>query len=258
MRCAWRCGSLAWSRPPTLAGDAAHIELSAPGAERWWPRSHGTPALHECVITLHDAAGIVLDTWTRQVGFRDIAIVSELDAIGRSFAIHVNGERVWVRGADWIPDHTYQTEVTQGRLQERIDQAVAANMDLLRIWGGGTFESDAFYDACDRAGILVWQDLPFACASYPEDPETAANVAAEVRDAVARLGSPSQPGRLERLQRVHLGLVRLGLAGAARGSPVGPRLLPRAGASAARRARPRPAVPTQQPLVGHARHPPQR
>jgi beta-mannosidase len=172
-----------------MAGDTAHVELTAPGAERWWPRSHGTPSLHECVVTLRDAAGTVLDAWTRQVGFRDVAIVSEPDALGRSFALHVNGERVWVRGADWIPDHTYQTEVTPGRLQERIEQAVGANMDLLRIWGGGTFESDAFYDACDRAGILVWQDLPFACASYPEDPDTAANVAAEVRDAVARLGS---------------------------------------------------------------------
>ncbi|MET0773101.1 MAG: glycoside hydrolase family 2 protein [Candidatus Limnocylindrales bacterium] len=172
-----------------VTGDTVRVDLSAPGAGLWWPRSHGTPALHECVITLRDAAGAVLDTWTRRVGFRDVAIVSEPDALGRSFAIHVNGERVWARGADWIPDHTYQTEVTPARLQERIDQAVAANMDLLRIWGGGTFESDAFYDACDRAGLLVWQDLPFACASYPEDPDTLANVAAEVHDAVVRLGS---------------------------------------------------------------------
>ncbi len=172
-----------------LTDDTARIELSVPDASLWWPRSHGAPSLHHCVVTLRDASGTVLDTWTRQVGFRDVAIVSEPDALGRSFAIHVNGERVWVRGADWIPDHTYQTEVTPARVQERIDQAVAANMDLLRIWGGGTFESDAFYDACDRAGLLVWQDLPFACASYPEDPETMDDVAGEIRDAVARLGS---------------------------------------------------------------------
>jgi beta-mannosidase len=140
-------------------------------------------------VIIRDEDGRVLDATARTVGFRDVAIVSEPDGLGRSFAIHVNGQRVWVRGADWIPDHTYQTQVTPQRIQERIDQAVAANMDLLRVWGGGTFESDAFYDACDRAGILVWQDLPFACASYPEDPDTRAHIQAEVGDAVARLGS---------------------------------------------------------------------
>jgi beta-mannosidase len=172
-----------------VVAGAAHVELQAPDAALWWPRSHGTPTLHECVITLVDATGTVLDTWARQVGFRDVAIVSEPDAIGRSFAIAVNGERVWVRGADWIPDHTYQTEVTPERVTERIGQAVGANMDLIRVWGGGTLESDAFYDACDRAGVLVWQDLPFACAAYPEDAEFAADVEGEVCDAVARLGS---------------------------------------------------------------------
>lgn len=171
-----------------VVGDTVHLELAVPGAALWWPRSHGTPALHECVVTLRDGSGSALDTWTRQVGFRDVAIVSEPDELGRSFAIHVNGERVWVRGADWIPDHTYQTAVTPARVQGRIDQAAAAGMDLLRVWGGGTFESDAFYDACDRAGLLVWQDFPFACAAYPEDPETIARVDGEVRDAVARLG----------------------------------------------------------------------
>ncbi|MFN8518161.1 MAG: glycoside hydrolase family 2 protein [Chloroflexota bacterium] len=172
-----------------IADGAAHIERPLRDAALWWPRSHGSPTLHACVITLVDASGTVLDAWTRQVGFRDVAIVSEPDELGRSFAIHVNGERVWVRGADWIPDHTYQTQVSPARIAERIGQAVSANMDLIRVWGGGTLESDAFYDACDRAGLLVWQDFPFACAAYPEDPDTVADVEGEVRDAVARLGS---------------------------------------------------------------------
>lgn len=172
-----------------VADGAAHVDLSIPGAALWWPRSHGAPTLHECVVTLRDATGHALDAWSGRVGFRDVAIVSEPDEIGRSFAIHVNRERVWIRGADWIPDDTYQSRITPARIEERIDQAVAANMDLLRVWGGGTFESDAFYDACDRAGLLVWQDLPFACAAYPEDPATMADVEAEVRQAVTRLGS---------------------------------------------------------------------
>lgn len=172
---------------PVVDG-SADVDLRAPDAGLWWPRSHGTPTLHACTIRLLDQGGATLDAWSRQVGFRDVTIVSEADAIGRSFAIHVNGERVWVRGADWIPDHTYQTQVTAERVQQRIDQAVAANMDLIRVWGGGTIESDAFYEACDRAGVLVWQDFPFACAAYPEDAETVADVEAEVRDAVTRVG----------------------------------------------------------------------
>ncbi len=171
-----------------LTGRTARLDLDLPDLDRWWPRSHGAPTLHGCTVSLLDPAGTVLDTWARTIGFRDVAIVSEPDELGRSFAIHVNGERVWVRGADWIPDHTDQTQVTPTRIQERIDQAVAAGMDLIRVWGGGTLESDAFYEACDRAGLLVWQDFPFACAAYPEDPATLAQVEGEVRDAVARVG----------------------------------------------------------------------
>lgn len=172
---------------PVVDG-TADLELRVPGAALWWPRSHGTPTLHACTVRLLDRDGVALDVWARDVGFRDVAIVSEADAIGRSFAIHVNGERVWARGADWIPDHTYQTQVTPERVERRIGQAVDANIDLIRVWGGGTIESDPFYDACDRAGILVWQDFPFACATYPEDLETCADVEAEVRQAVARVG----------------------------------------------------------------------
>jgi len=170
---------------------SAEVRLIAdvPGAERWWPRSHGAPVTYPCEVVLLAADGTVLDRVERTVGFRDVAVVREADAIGESFTIAVNGERIWVRGANWIPDDPFPSRVTPADVEARVAAAVDANMDLLRVWGGGLYESDAFYDACDRAGILVWQDFTFACAGYPEDPDTAGEIEAEAREAIARLGS---------------------------------------------------------------------
>ncbi len=165
------------------------LTTQVPGAERWWPRSHGAPVTHPCAVVLLAEDGTVLDRVEQFIGFRDVAIVREADAIGESFAIVVNDRRIWVRGANWIPDDPFPSRVTPAVVETRVAAAVDANMDLLRVWGGGLYESDAFYDACDRAGILVWQDFPFACAGYPEDPDTAAEVEAEAREAIARLGS---------------------------------------------------------------------
>ncbi len=165
------------------------IALDVPGAALWWPRSHGVPVTHPVTVELLDADDAVLDRVTRTVGFRDVAVVRERDDAGESFAIHVNGRRVWVRGANWIPDDTFPSRSTPARIAARIADATDANLDLLRVWGGGRYESEAFYDACDRAGILVWQDFPFACAAYPEDLDTVAEIEAEAREAIARLGS---------------------------------------------------------------------
>ena len=100
----------------------------------------------------------------------------------------VNGRRTWVRGFNWIPDDCFPSRVTPARLAARLDEAAAANANLLRVWGGGVYESDAFYDECDRRGMLVWQDFAFACAAYPEE-LLAAEVRAEAIDNVGRLQS---------------------------------------------------------------------
>lgn len=165
------------------------LALEAPDAALWWSRSHGTPTTYPCIVELLDADGAVLDRVERTVGFRDVAIRREADAVGESFAILVNERRIWVRGANWIPDDPFPSRTTPERIAARIRDAAEANIDLLRVWGGGWYESEAFYEACDRAGILVWQDFPFACAAYPEDPDTAAEIEAEAREAIARLGS---------------------------------------------------------------------
>ena len=157
--------------------------------ELWWPVGYGNQPLYDFEIQLLDSSGALLESVSKRLGFRSVDLVSELDEIGRNFEIKVNGKRIWVRGANWIPDHTSLNQVTPDSYRKRIADAKDANMNLLRIWGGGIFESDEFYSVCDELGILVWQDFLFACASYPEDEFNSALIEQEAIQAVTRLSS---------------------------------------------------------------------
>ena len=175
---------------PDQAG--AVLTLEVPDVERWWPHTHGGQARYPLAVTLAAAdrpAEQPLDRWQRRIGFRTVELDTTPDEQGSRFALVVNGRAVFARGADWIPDDCFPSRVGPGRYRERVAQAVGAHVDLLRVWGGGTYESDAFYDACDEAGVLVWQDFLFACAAYPEEEPFATEVAAEARDNVARLSA---------------------------------------------------------------------
>lgn len=168
-------------------GDHADVTLDVPRVDLWWPRTHGDQPLYDVDVALvSDVA--VLDGVGRRVGFRTAVLEMEPDGEGTSFRFVVNGVPVWVRGANWIPDDAFPHRVTRERYAQRIDQAVAANMNLLRVWGGGIYESDDFYDLCDERGLLTWQDFLFACAAYAEEEPLRSEVEAEVRDNVARLG----------------------------------------------------------------------
>ncbi len=151
-------------------------------------------ALPRLAAAIHAPGGAlgprhVARRWERQVGFRTITLDTGADHIGSRFELSIDGEPIWIRGANWIPDDCFPARVTRDRYRERIEQAKAANIDLLRVWGGGVFESDDFYDLCDELGMLVWQDLPFACAAYPETAELTEHVHAEAHDNVVRLMS---------------------------------------------------------------------
>jgi beta-mannosidase len=111
------------------------------------------------------------------------------DAFGTSFQFLVNGQYVWVKGANWIPDDCFLPRITPAGYAAAVNNAVDAGMNLLRVWGGGIYESDAFYELCNREGILVWQDFLFACAAYSEDAELWDEVEAEVRENVSRLAA---------------------------------------------------------------------
>lgn len=162
------------------------IEADVPGARPWWPHCLGDQPLYRVEVTLH-CGDRVVDRAEIRTGFRTVALDSEPDQIGRRFALAINGIELFARGVNWIPDDCFPARVDSGRYAQRVAQAKAAGVDLIRVWGGGIYEDDAFYAACDEAGILVWQDFPFACAAYPEEEPIRSEVLAEARDNVSRL-----------------------------------------------------------------------
>ncbi|UUI72920.1 glycoside hydrolase family 2 protein [Cellulomonas xiejunii] len=176
---------------------SATARLEVAHAPLWWPVGHGAQPLHELVVELRAAdpaapagprgTGPVLGSWARRIGFRTVELDTAPDDHGAAFTLRVNGRSVFVRGANWIPDDHLLTRITRERLAARLDQALGAHLNLLRVWGGGIYESEDFYDLCDERGLLVWQDFLLACAAYPEEEPLRSEIEAEAREHVARL-----------------------------------------------------------------------
>jgi beta-mannosidase len=168
--------------------DWTQASLELTGVQPWWPHSLGEQPLYDVEIVFHNDT-TVLDRVTRRTGFRSTELDTTPDADGKgaNFALRINGTEVFARGANWIPDDCFVTRVTPERYRERIQQAKDANVDLLRVWGGGLYETEDFYAACDELGMMVWQDFALACAAYPEEEPFASEFDAEARDNVMRL-----------------------------------------------------------------------
>ncbi|QOV34899.1 glycoside hydrolase family 2 protein [Streptomyces ferrugineus] len=169
-----------------IDGTSGAVRLEVPDVRLWWPRGYGEQPLYDVELTLLHGED-ALDVWRRRIGFRTVALDRRADADGTGFTLVVNGERLFARGVNWIPDDVFPSRVTRERYRTRLRQAAAAGVDLVRIWGGGIYESEDFYDACDELGLLVWQDFPFACAAYPEEQPLRGEVEAEARENVVRL-----------------------------------------------------------------------
>ncbi|SDT07383.1 glycoside hydrolase family 2 protein [Microlunatus soli] len=166
----------------------ATLRVEVPDADLWWPRGHGDQALYPTAIRLQ-LAGDVADRWDGRVGFRTITLRTEPDAVGTDFVIMVNDQPVYIRGYNWIPDDAFLTRLNADRYRSAIMDGYDSGANLLRVWGGGIFESQYFYTVCDELGILVWQDFPFACAAYSEDEPLRTEVEAEARQAITRLSA---------------------------------------------------------------------
>ncbi|MEV0565291.1 glycoside hydrolase family 2 protein [Dactylosporangium sp. NPDC050588] len=164
----------------------ASVRVRVPDVRLWWPRGYGDPARHDLSVTL-SAGPDPLDAWQRRIGFRTVELDTAADADGTAFTLVVNGVPVFVRGVNWIPDDAFVTRVDRARYEARFTQAVDAGVNYLRVWGGGRYESEDFYDLADSLGLLVGQDFLFACAAYPEEEPLASEVAAEAREQVVRL-----------------------------------------------------------------------
>lgn len=152
----------------------------------WWPRGHGEQPLYGLSVALR-AGDRTIDTWSHHIGLRQVRHNTDKDAIGSKFVLEINGKPIFCKGANWIPDDCFPHRITGQRYRQRLEQARDANMNMLRVWGGGIYESDTFYRLCDEMGLLVWQDFLFACAAYPEEPPFDALVAEEARQNVTRL-----------------------------------------------------------------------
>ncbi|HEY4151729.1 MAG TPA: glycoside hydrolase family 2 protein, partial [Pseudolysinimonas sp.] len=168
---------------------AGELSLRVPEVERWWPRGYGAPHRYPLLIELLDESAVVIESRILQIGFREVQLQLTPDDDGTGMRFVVNGVPIWMRGVNWIPDDAFPHRVTRERYAERMTQAEFANVGLIRVWGGGIYESDDFYDLCDERGMLAWQDFLFACAAYADEEPLRSEVEAEAREAVARIGA---------------------------------------------------------------------
>ncbi|GIH12690.1 glycoside hydrolase family 2 protein [Rugosimonospora africana] len=165
----------------------AELQLAVADPRLWWPHGFGQPDRYDAELSLSTMDGDPLDSWRRRIGFRSVRLDTGADAAGSAYTIVVNDVPVFARGVNWIPDDALITRVDRPRYERRLRQALEANVNFVRVWGGGIYENDDFYDVADELGLMVGQDFPFACAAYPEEEPFASEVAAEAAQQIVRL-----------------------------------------------------------------------
>lgn len=165
----------------TAEGEKAVMEIENPAL--WWPNGLGDQPLYTVTVELGDG----LDSWSRRIGLRTLTVTRKKDQWGESFSHCVNGVDVFAMGADYIPEDNLLPRVNPERTRRLLEDAKAANMNCVRVWGGGYYPDDFFYDICDELGLLVWQDFMFACAVYNLTEDFEENIKAEFVDNIRRL-----------------------------------------------------------------------
>jgi beta-mannosidase len=170
------------------ATQEVHFEISK--AHLWWPHNIGKPYLYDIEILI-SKKGELIDSKKLKRGIRTIELINKPDKDGTSFYFEVNGVPVYMKGANYIPQNSMQDLVTDQHYEKLLSDVVDANMNMLRVWGGGSYEKDIFYEKCDEKGILIWQDFMFACAMYPGDAHFRESVTNEITQQVTRLRNHS-------------------------------------------------------------------
>lgn len=171
-----------------ITGRKTELNITVKDPELWWPNNMGNQALYDISIEIYDRQGVLIDSLSKRIGLRTLVLDRHKDKWGESFQFVINGKPFFVKGANWIPVDAILARRSPEIYQRLIGAAADCNMNMLRVWGGGIYEDDCFYEICDELGICVWQDFMFACASYPIfDKKFIANVIEEVRDNIKRL-----------------------------------------------------------------------
>lgn len=178
--------SLIQSSEPTYTNYQQYNKIQIKNPKLWWPHNLGEPYLYDIKVVVKDGRKI-LDSISVRKGFRTMELVTEKDSIGESFYFKINDVPIYAKGANYIPQHSFQNEVKHKDYERLLNDVVDANMNMLRVWGGGIYENDIFYELCDEKGILVWQDFMFACAMYLGDEVFLEDVTEEAIQNVVRL-----------------------------------------------------------------------
>ena len=165
-------------------GSPEEIVIERP--QLWWPNGFGAQPLYTVEVRLY-AGGKQVDAWKKRIGLRTLTMHIEKDAYGESFAHEVNGVQVFAMGADYIPEDSIFPRINEARTRELLRQCKESHFNTIRVWGGGYYPDDWFYDACDEMGLMVWQDFLFACAVYNLTDEFEDNIRAEFADNIKRL-----------------------------------------------------------------------
>ncbi len=166
--------------------DGEHCQIVIEEPRLWWPAGFGEQPLYQVAVTLSDEQGTI-DSWNKRIGLRTVTVSRRKDEWGESFSHCVNGVDIFGMGANYIPEDNLLPRVTPERTRQLLQDAKAANMNIIRVWGGGYYPDDWFYDACDELGLLVWQDFMFACAYYDLIEEFDKSITAEFVDNIRRL-----------------------------------------------------------------------
>lgn len=158
-----------------------------PGAKLWWPNGWGEQNLYTAQCRIYNENDHLLDQKNQQFGIREIKLIQEPDQYGRSFYFTVNDQPVFIKGANYIPADFFAERTSEETYEFLIKNAAEDHLNMLRVWGGGIYENDVFYELCDQYGILVWQDFMFACAMYPFDSLFLESVKLEAQAQIVRL-----------------------------------------------------------------------
>lgn len=164
------------------------LQFSIKNPKQWWCNGSGEQYFYYFLIGLADSKGNSQST-ERKVGIRTVNVIQEPDSIGKSFYFSVNGIPVFMKGANYIPQDVFLNRVTDEKYDSLLKNVKNANMNMLRVWGGGIYEKEKFYELCDEYGILIWQDFMFACGMYPSDSTFLQNVKEEAEYQVKRLSN---------------------------------------------------------------------
>jgi beta-mannosidase len=152
----------------------------------WYPRGYGNQPLYTVKAVLY-VDGDAKNVWTRRIGLRTMTVNQEANEWGETFAHEVNRIKVFAMGADYVPEDNLFGRINEARTRRLLEDAALAGHNTIRVWGGGYYPDDYFYDICDELGILVWQDFMFACANYELDDEFEENITEEISEVIVRL-----------------------------------------------------------------------